>query len=98
MVATTGSASQPTWLSLAELVDAKTVLRSEAWRARAAWRGQDADWWHPPRGAAHREQVRICETCDVRIACLQYALDNHEPLGIWGGVSEDPGGLSTGLR
>lgn len=31
---------------------------------------------------------KMCGTCDVRLACLQLALDNREQHGIWGGFTE----------
>lgn len=31
---------------------------------------------------------RLCMECPVRKQCLQYALDNTERFGIWGGVDE----------
>ncbi|MES8969273.1 WhiB family transcriptional regulator, partial [Cutibacterium acnes] len=31
---------------------------------------------------------RICESCEVRQECLEYALANDERFGIWGGLSE----------
>lgn len=30
--------------------------------------------------------ARICHGCQVRTACKQAALEQHEPLGLWGGV------------
>jgi WhiB family redox-sensing transcriptional regulator len=30
----------------------------------------------------------VCQTCEVRTECLEYALDNAELFGIWGGMSE----------
>lgn len=31
---------------------------------------------------------RICEACEVRRQCLDYALTTREPYGIWGGLTE----------
>jgi hypothetical protein len=30
----------------------------------------------------------VCAECPVQVACLAYALANHEQHGIWGGLSE----------
>ena len=30
---------------------------------------------------------RICARCPVRVQCLEYALDNEEVHGVWGGTS-----------
>ena len=30
----------------------------------------------------------MCLSCDVRGDCLEYALQNDERFGIWGGLSE----------
>lgn len=29
----------------------------------------------------------LCSLCPVKDLCLQYALDNDEPFGLWGGMS-----------
>jgi hypothetical protein len=61
------------------------------WKADAACKGCDPNWWHPPRGG-NRDSLKaiaICNTCPVTAECLQYALDNDERGGIWGGVSVD---------
>lgn len=30
---------------------------------------------------------KVCEGCPVRLPCLQYALDNYEDDGVWGGMA-----------
>lgn len=35
-----------------------------------------------------QEAIRICFDCPVRRDCLQYALDNEERFGVWGGADE----------
>ena len=35
-----------------------------------------------------RDAKTICTTCEVRGECLEYALQNDERFGIWGGLSE----------
>ena len=42
----------------------------------------------PREGCSTREAKRVCLTCDVRNECLEYALQNDERFGIWGGLSE----------
>ncbi|HEY0717283.1 MAG TPA: WhiB family transcriptional regulator [Streptosporangiaceae bacterium] len=32
---------------------------------------------------------RICQSCPVRAACLDYALATHQSDGIWGGLTTD---------
>ena len=34
-----------------------------------------------------RDAKTVCISCDARLACLKYALDNNE-IGIWGGTTE----------
>ncbi len=37
--------------------------------------------------AGLRDAKRICQLCPVQIDCLQFAMDNNEAFGIWGGLS-----------
>ena len=50
--------------------------------------GVDPDLFFPERGASTREAKEVCRGCVVRMDCLEYALDNGEKFGIWGGLSE----------
>ncbi|NUR01194.1 MAG: WhiB family transcriptional regulator [Streptomyces sp.] len=61
-----------------------------AWQAQAqalcAQTG--ADFFFPEPGSSVREAKRICGMCEMRPACLEYALQNDERFGVWGGLSE----------
>lgn len=74
---------------------------SEEWRLIAACKGMSADLWYPPELADLDDEVenkkretptlyaagkRICmEQCPVQEECLEHALTNREPFGMWGG-------------
>ncbi len=58
------------------------------WKAFAACRDMDPAIFFPGRGEPTRLAKSICAECQVRRACLQYALDNGEKYGVWGGVAE----------
>lgn len=45
----------------------------------------DPEVWFPTAGAPTRTAKKICRKCPVREECLQYALDNKEAYGVWGG-------------
>lgn len=57
------------------------------------WMGQgrcaevDPELFHPERGGSNREAKRVCDRCEVREPCLEYAMNNSVS-GIWGGLSE----------
>jgi WhiB family redox-sensing transcriptional regulator len=66
------------------------------WHTRAACRGPQAEVFFPPSGSERkderlereREAKKICRSCSVRVACLDYAIEIREPHGIWGGMNE----------
>lgn len=58
------------------------------WQGRANCIGVDPDIFFPERGASTKEAKSICAACIVRTDCLEYALENSEKFGIWGGTSE----------
>lgn len=59
-----------------------------AWQTDALCAQTDPEAFFPEKGGSTRDAKRICISCDVRGDCLEYALDNDERFGIWGGLSE----------
>ena len=59
-----------------------------SWQHRALCSQTDPEAFFPEKGGSTREAKRICEGCEVRSECLDYALANDERFGIWGGLSE----------
>lgn len=58
------------------------------WMDFANCMGVDADLFFPSPGESHADANAVCNACQVKTQCLQYALDNGEKFGIWGGASE----------
>lgn len=59
-----------------------------SWQEYALCAQTDPEAFFPEKGGSTREAKAVCDMCDVREQCLQYALDNDERFGIWGGLSE----------
>jgi WhiB family redox-sensing transcriptional regulator len=59
-----------------------------AWQTDALCAQTDPEAFFPEKGGSTRDAKRICTTCEVRTECLEYALQNDERFGIWGGLSE----------
>lgn len=64
------------------------VLLSAGWRDRAACRGAELRVFFPGRGESAEPARRICTSCPVRQACLDYAVSHAIVHGIWGGLAE----------
>ena len=58
------------------------------WHDEANCLGVDPDLFFPERGASTREAKEVCRGCVVQHDCLEFALQNGEKFGIWGGLSE----------
>ena len=44
------------------------------------------DWFPAERGSRPSKKViQICHECEVRLACLSYAIQTGQPEGIWAG-------------
>ncbi len=59
-----------------------------SWQADALCAQTDPEAFFPEKGGSTRDAKRICTGCDVKAECLEYALQNDERFGIWGGLSE----------
>ncbi|MEV6767001.1 WhiB family transcriptional regulator [Nocardia sp. NPDC051030] len=66
----------------------KNLTEAEQWQERALCAQTDPEAFFPEKGGSTREAKRICLGCEVRDECLEYALQNDERFGIWGGLSE----------
>jgi WhiB family redox-sensing transcriptional regulator len=60
----------------------------QEWQERALCAQTDPEAFFPEKGGSTREAKQICNSCEVRTECLEYALGHDERFGIWGGLSE----------
>jgi len=72
----------------APVVQSEYAPGDESWRQEALCAETDPEAFFPEKGGSTREAKRVCVGCPVRMQCLEYALDNDERFGIWGGLSE----------
>lgn len=70
--------------SIAEGVDDNPL----GWQADSLCAQTDPEAFFPEKGGSTRDAKRICTSCEVKAQCLDYALQNDERFGIWGGLSE----------
>jgi WhiB family redox-sensing transcriptional regulator len=64
------------------------LLQPVEWQAKARCSEVDPEIFFPERGGSSKAARSVCSMCDVRANCLEYALNNKEQFGIWGGTSE----------
>lgn len=72
----------------AHLRQASVTAPDLSWRDLGACQGMPTDLFFPQRGDLTEYAKEICRGCVVRAQCLEYALENFEMFGIWGGTSE----------
>jgi WhiB family redox-sensing transcriptional regulator len=63
-------------------------LTPPTWMAEALCAQVDSEMFFPEQGDSNRYAKRTCMRCDVRIQCLNYAVEQKMPFGVWGGLSE----------
>lgn len=66
----------------------------DAWRKEAACRDSDPNLFFPvgttgPAIEQIENAKEVCRTCNVQVACFEFALATHQDSGIWGGTSEE---------
>jgi WhiB family redox-sensing transcriptional regulator len=64
------------------------------WRDHASCKFTSPELFFPVGGTGVATDViraakAVCQTCEVRKACLNYALETNQENGIWGGTTED---------
>lgn len=59
------------------------------WQKNAPCKNYDTNVFYPAPGDVDNLRLAksICKECSVRQECLEYALENSERFGIWGGKS-----------
>lgn len=73
---------------LGVLTDLFDAPEEQEWQDRALCAQTDPEAFFPEKGGSTREAKRICQGCEVKDDCLEYALAHDERFGIWGGLSE----------
>ncbi|MDQ0964029.1 WhiB family redox-sensing transcriptional regulator [Streptomyces sp. B4I13] len=63
------------------------------WRQHAACRREDPDLFFPigtsgPALMQEEQAKTVCRRCPVQEACLEWAMETDQTLGVWGGRSE----------
>jgi WhiB family redox-sensing transcriptional regulator len=68
---------------------AMLIFEHPEWMTEGACRNENPNVFFPPPGLNQfaDEAKKICARCNVRVTCLEYALENEEAHGIWGGMS-----------
>lgn len=68
------------------------------WMVDALCAQIDPEMFFPEKGGSTRDAKKICAACPARLKCLDYALENQERYGIYGGLSERERRKITHLR
>lgn len=70
------------WSFLQDPVSADT-----SWMEWADCVGVDPDLWFPRPNVKAQEAKTICQSCAVRVECLDFSLRSETEDGVWGGLS-----------
>jgi len=65
-------------------VSAKEIV----WRELGACRGLEPSIFFPEEDDEADDAKAVCQSCGVRVACLEHALSVREKQGVWGGATE----------
>lgn len=67
---------------------------TDDWRDRASCRDSHPDLFFPVGTSGSAVDLvegakSVCGSCEVRLACLEFALVTNQECGVWGGTSEE---------
>lgn len=68
--------------------EAQVAAGKQDWQEYSNCLGANPDVFFPDRGTPLKAAKAICNDCVVQEDCLEYALENGEKFGVWGGTSE----------
>jgi WhiB family transcriptional regulator, redox-sensing transcriptional regulator len=82
------------------------IKAASTWMKDALCAEADPDLFFPPDEEETTEEAmervrlakQICAQCPVRAECLDYAMDNEERIGVWGGMAESGRKTLRGIR
>jgi WhiB family transcriptional regulator, redox-sensing transcriptional regulator len=74
-----------TMMQLTALLDSVPGEIDESSASQIPCRVHDAELWFAESPADVEFAKSLCQACPVRSACLNGALERHEPWGVWGG-------------
>jgi WhiB family redox-sensing transcriptional regulator len=60
----------------------------DAWQERSACYGLDPEIFFPTSEEEAGLALSYCAACPVREICLEWAIQNGERYGVWGGTTE----------
>jgi len=69
-------------------VQVAVPTRRDDWQKDGRCVGMDPGIFFPSSGQNAARAKAICAMCMVREDCLEHALEQPEPFGVWGGLSE----------
>lgn len=70
----------------------------QEWQELGACRGIPSETFFPPVEHEAYEAKAICAHCTVRDRCLEFALEEGERFGIWGGLTTQERRMLLGRR
>lgn len=59
-----------------------------SWFVDAKCLDADPESFFPDKGGSAGPAIAVCERCPIRQRCLDWAVENRQDKGIWGGMSE----------
>jgi WhiB family redox-sensing transcriptional regulator len=62
-------------------------MHLDDWRHSASCKGQDPELWHTGDPKKQKALQAICDECDVKAPCLEFAFNEGIRYGVWGGLT-----------